>query len=184
MFNNNIINCVTFSAKTTTPQPEATPREISQIIYNECNAALQAQFDLDDDCAPNNYNPVVLTGNIPCVDGVEYSYKFEILRDDLGDSDEHATITFNGKLMGICNPPGNDDDCDFYDCGSDLTGETVTCKGGSIDVVATYSPEVDAYCDCDLDSWQCVAKEVSGPKKRTFPGHNYMHSAARITLYP
>ena len=49
----------------------------------------------------------------------EYEIEWEILRPESGaESQKIKKLLLNGTNIGGCNPSGNDNDCEFYECRS------------------------------------------------------------------
>ena len=106
---------------------------------------------------------------------VNYLIKLEVLRNDLGGSDEKVNaIIFDGTNVGECNPPGSDYDCDFYDCTSKLTLKEVVSTTGLITIELKYVGH-SKDCDCDKNTWECSPED-------SVNGRSPMVAAARITL--
>ena len=73
----------------------------------------------------------------------EYDFDWSVLRSDLGDSSEKVnSLTLNGTTIDGCNPPGNDYDCDFYDCTDSLIRKVKADKNGKINVKANYVKDI------------------------------------------
>ena len=108
---------------------------------------------------------------------LKYKLKVEILRNDLGSANEYVSeITLNGKRFGGCNPDGQDYDCTFYDCASDLIQNTIASNTGSINATLYFQGH-SSDCDCDEDTWECS-------REYTKPSRTPMTAVARITLTP
>ena len=113
---------------------------------------------------------------------VIYSIKLEVLRSDLEAASEKVSeIKFDGNIIGECNPPGPDDACDFYECGSGFTFKEISSTTGRIDVVLKYVGH-SHDCDCDKTTWECSPEAMS--HSGYVSGRSNMVAAARITLTP
>ena len=44
------------------------------------------------------------------------------------------SVILNGTSIGGCNPPGKDDDCDFYDCTDSFIRKVKADENGKINV--------------------------------------------------
>merc|ERR1712193_25117 len=123
------------------------PATINWIIYTE---GTTPQFDN--------------TGEIPgAVPGLEYDVSVEVLRSDLGSSDEYVSdITLEGKSLGSCNPDGNDYDCTFYRCPN--TGKVTGPSDGKFDVNMQFRGH-SHDCDCDKNSWVCSKENTVWGRK-------------------
>ena len=125
-------------------------------------------------------NKELLSGSIKVTKGVTYSLKVEVLRNDLGDSNEKvASITVDGREVGkkdgaACNPDGGDSDCTFFDCEAQLSENLVVTANSSTIKVALDFKEHSWACDCDKKTWKCSKK---GSKKG-----GEMEAVARVTL--
>ena len=106
-----------------------------------------------------------------------YSFKLEVLRNDLGHSNEKVSnITLDGVTIGDCNPDGDDYDCTFFDCAQSLTKTTIRSQNGSIVAALTYEGH-SWDCDCDKQTWQCS-------KEDTTIGFTPMTAVARFIFTP
>jgi len=135
------------------------PGTINWIIYTE---GTTPQFDN--------------TGEIPgAIAGVEYDVSVEVLRNDLGSSDEYVSdITLEGKSLGSCNPDGNDYDCTFYRCPN--KGKVTGPSDGKFDVNMQFRGH-SHDCDCDKNSWVCS-------KENTVWGRKPMTAVYRFIFTP
>ena len=71
---------------------------------------------------------------------LSYNVKIEVLRNDLGSSEEKVSnIAFDGVTIGDCNPDGEDYDCTFFDCTETLNNATVSSSKGYIIASFTYA---------------------------------------------
>ena len=105
-----------------------------------------------------------------------YEIRFEVLRNDLGDEGEEVkSIKIGGETIGRCKPPGDDQECDFYDCSSNLERKEVSSSSGILSVELTYTGH-SHDCDCNKATWICE-KQNNDMKGRT-----RIAAAARITL--
>ena len=103
--------------------------------------------------------------------------QFEVLRNDLGDEGEEVKyIKIDGETIGRCKPPGDDQECDFYDCSSNLERKEVSSSSGILSVELTYTGH-SHDCDCNKATWLCE-KQNNNMKGRT-----RIAAAARITLH-
>ena len=108
---------------------------------------------------------------------MDYDVRIEVLRNDLGSSDERVSkITFDGVTIGDCNPDGGDYDCTFFNCRDTIQNALVFSETGSIRVALTYQDH-SWDCDCDKETWEC------SPENQV-PTRTPMTAAARITLIP
>jgi hypothetical protein len=124
----------------------------------------------------HNKGTITVTPNRP------YMAKYEVLRSDLGDSDEKVKeVTLDGQNIGGCQPPGGDYLCDFWQCPSPLNDRVITSGSGTIAVDMVYQGQ--SYdCDCRKDAtpanWKC---------KKQGSNSNYptkVSAAGRFTLSP
>ena len=105
-----------------------------------------------------------------------YEIRFEVLRNDLGDDGEEVKyIKIDGETVGRCKPPGGDQECDFYDCTSNLETKEVTSISGTISVELEYVGH-SHDCDCNKATWSCEKQNDDGQ------GQTRIAAAARITL--
>ena len=105
-----------------------------------------------------------------------YEIRFEVLRNDLGDEGEEVkSIKIGGETIGRCKPPGDDHECDFYDCSANLERNEVSSSSGILSVELTYTGH-SHDCDCNKATWICE-KQNNDMKGRT-----RIAAAARITL--
>ena len=90
----------------------------------------------------------------------EYDFDWSVLRSDLGDSSEKVnSLTLNGTTIDGCNPPGNDYDCDFYDCTDSLIRKVKADKNSKkINVKANYQGH-SSDCYCDQKVGKCISKK-------------------------
>ena len=112
------------------------------------------------------------------IKGVTYTVKVEVLRNDLGHASEKVrSIKLDGKdvFASGCNPPGNDVDCDFYDCPL-VKDFAITSTTGTIAVKMDFVGH-SWDCDCDKLTWSCS-------KEDTVAGRDPMEAVARFTLIP
>ena len=117
------------------------------------------------------------TARVHVFSNIKYLIKLEVLRSDLGSSDEKVSdIIFDETRLGECNPPGSDYACDFFDCTSSLTSNEIVSEKGFVDVELKYVGH-SHDCDCDTATWECS-------QENTITGRTPMVAAARITLTP
>ena len=108
---------------------------------------------------------------------IAYSPKIEVLRNDLGSASEKVSkITFDGAVIGDCNPDGEDYDCTFFDCYNTIKTKTISSETGLIPVSLTYQGH-SWDCDCDKETWMCS-------RESSIPGRTPMTAVARFTLTP
>ena len=108
---------------------------------------------------------------------LDYSLKVEVLRNDLGGVNEKVSkITFDGSVIGNCNPDGHDFECTFFDCQSSIQNNTISSKNGSILVSLTFEGH-SWDCDCDKKTWNCSPEN-------TVDGLTPMTAVAKVTLSP
>ena len=114
---------------------------------------------------------------IKVVPNLNYELMVEVLRNDLAGSEEKVSkITFDGVVVGDCNPDGEDYDCTFFDCQTTIQNETISSRNGSI--LASFTYEGHSWdCDCDKQSWNCS-------KENSTTGFTPMTAVAKITLTP
>ena len=106
-----------------------------------------------------------------------YEMRLEVLRNDLGDEGEEVKyIKIDGESIGRCKPPGDDQECDFYDCSSNLERKEFSSSSGILSVELTYTGH-SHDCDCNKATWSCE-KQNNDMKGRT-----RIAAAARITLH-
>ena len=130
------------------------------MVYGEGTTA-QATYESTINVAPN----------------MDYDVRIEVLRNDLGSSDERVSkITFDGVTIGDCNPDGGDYDCTFFNCQNTIQNDLVSYETGSIRVALTYQGH-SWDCDCDKETWDCS-------QENQVPTRTPMTAAARITLTP
>merc|ERR1711934_785043 len=124
-------------------------------------------------------NAEIIKGTISVCKGVEYSVKAEALRGDMASASEYlASITLDGAkvlLKAGCNPPGNDLDCDFWNCPV-VSGASVVSQTGSI-AVGFDVKETSWDCDCDTNTFECS-------KENSVKGRTAIEAAVRFTLTP
>ena len=119
----------------------------------------------------------IYDSTINVVPKLKYNVKVEVLRNDLGEPNEKVSkITFDGAVIGDCNPDGGDYDCTFFDCQDSIQNSTVSSESGSILVALTYEGH-SWDCDCDTQTWECS-------KENQVAGRTPMTAVARITLTP
>ena len=122
-------------------------------------------------------NAEIIKGTISVCKGVEYSVKAEALRGDMASASEYlASITLDGAKVlpkAGCNPPGNDYDCDFWNCPV-VSGASVVSQTGSI-AVGFDVKETSWDCDCDTNTFEC------SPENKV-AGRTAIEAAVRITL--
>ena len=105
-----------------------------------------------------------------------YELRFEVLRNDLGDDGEEVKyIRIDGETVGRCKPPGGDQECDFYDCSSDLERKEISSSSGILSVELTYTGH-SHDCDCNKATWSCEKQN------NEMQGQTRIAAAARITL--
>ena len=108
---------------------------------------------------------------------ISYRLKVEVLRNDLGHSDEKVSnITFDGVSVGSCNPDGDDYDCTFFDCEETIENTTIKSTNGSFLAKLTFEGH-SWDCDCDKITWNCS-------KENTIISFTPMTAVARVTLTP
>ena len=133
---------------------------IKHMVYGE-GASTKSTYESTINVAPN----------------LDYEVKIEVLRNDLGSSDERVSkITVDGVAIGDCNPDGGDYDCTFFNCRDTIQNEVVFSETGLIRVALTYQGH-SWDCDCDKETWECS-------KENQVPTRTPMTAAARITLTP
>jgi hypothetical protein len=112
---------------------------------------------------------------------VAYIIKLEVLRSGLGNSnvEKISEIIIDGKDFGECDPPGNDDTCDFVECRSTISTKEVASTSGMFSVKLKYLGNSPGHCTCDKTTWDCYK---TGEKNGE--GANKIIAAARITLFP
>ena len=87
-----------------------------------------------------------------------------MLRSDLGGSNEKVnSVILNGTSIGGCNPPGKDDDCDFYDCTDSFIRKVKADENGKINVKADYQGH-SADCYCDQKAGKCISEKSQNQK--------------------
>ena len=125
----------------------------------------------------NGMDAIEYTDDIKVQPGIDYSVKVEVLRNDLGSSDEKVSrIALNGREMGYCNPDGGDMDCTFFDCSTTLLYKHISSPSGLLVAALRYQGH-SRDCDCDKGTWQCA-------KEDTKAGFSPMLAVAKITLTP
>ena len=116
----------------------------TKVIYEEGDAGGEA--------------PTTYSGVLYVIPGAEYSIKFEVLRNDLGDPSEKVSdIKINDESFGECNPSGGDYDCTFHDCTSVLARQTVSSATGEMSVKLTFVGH-SRDCNCDKTTWECQSE--------------------------
>ena len=119
----------------------------------------------------------IYDSTINVVPKLKYNVKVEVLRNDLGEPNEKVSkITFDGTVIGDCNPDGGDDDCTFFDCQDSIQNSPVSSETGSILAALTYEGH-SWDCDCDKETWECSRENQIATR---IP----MTAVARITLTP
>ena len=101
-------------------------------------------------------NSEIIEGAIKVTKGVTYIVKAEVLRNDLSEKDEwvrSVKLDGNELFQNGCNPPGNDHDCDFFECPA-IKDFVITSTTGTIGVKMDFI-EHSHDCDCDVDTWSC-----------------------------
>ena len=86
---------------------------------------------------------------------VQYAIGVHVLQNGLADADGKVNVIVEGDSIGECNPDGNNNDCTFYDCSSQLRSRVYSSPSGKISVDLQYSGNSAAYCSCDTTSWVC-----------------------------
>ena len=119
-------------------------------------------------------NKEIIKGTISVNKEVYYSVKAEVLRSDLDrDNELLERVTFDGKQMlpaAGCNPPGNDDDCDFWTC-PDVAETRAFSTTGSI-AVGLDLKEHSQDCDSDIKTWQVVNPDPKAKFKPNLKANN------------
>ena len=109
-------------------------------------------------------NSEIIEGAIKVIKGVKYIVKAEVLRNDLAESFEwvrSVKLDGNELFQNGCNPPGNDKDCDFFECPA-IKDFAITSTTGTIGVKMDFI-EHSHDCDCDVATWSCSAEgKVTG----------------------
>ena len=124
-----------------------------------------------------------ISGSVSVTKGTKYAVKIEVLRNDLGSSDERVkSIKIDGKEVGkksgyACNPDGGDYDCTFFDCKSQITDNLVVTAASSTLKLALDFEGHSWACDCDTSSWKCS-------RENAVKGRAAMEAVARVTLTP
>ena len=125
--------------------------------------------------APGNPSATTTATVVP---GQTYKITTTVLRNDLGSSSERVTaIRIGGTNIGSCNPNGGDYDCTFFDCSSQLGGETYMTATTS---TMTFEVDITGHswdCDCDTTTWECS-------RENTVAGRTPMNAVARFLLTP
>jgi len=119
-----------------------------------------------------------IQGYIPVVPGHPYLLYFDVLRNDLGSSNEKVSAIYvDGNNVGSCNPIANgpegeaDYSCDFWNC---PLSYNVVSPDESILVEATFTSH--SYdCGCDMASWDCNSE------KQLTTGQQPMEAVLRVT---
>ena len=116
--------------------------------------------------------------------GVVYDVKLELLRSDLADPIGGLTeMTIDGENVGGCKPPGNKNDCDFFECGQganklDIKEVSTSSRTLSFNLKYGNNSQV-THCKCDKTTWKCHDKA-----NNDYQGLPEIVAAARITLFP
>ena len=137
-----------------------------------------------------------LTGSLSVVKGATYSVQIEVLRCGLKQArNKVAQIEFDGKSVGVCNPPTANlygHECTFFDCMNGCAGTCgnqahphtipsdlkVTAQSNNIDVSMTFTRHASA-CKCKMDPWECVKRNEVATDE-----HKLMSAVVRMTLQP
>lgn len=137
-----------------------------------------------------------LTGSLSVVKGATYSVQMEVLRCGLKQArNKVADIKFDGKSVGVCNPPVGSlygRECTFFDCMNGCAGTCgnprhphtipsdlkVTAQSNKIDVSMTFTRHASA-CKCKMDPWKCVDRNAVATDD-----HKLMSAVVRLTLQP
>ena len=151
-------------AKGTAGQDAA--KTVTQLIYKAGNQGNGVDENIDG----------TITGLVP---NAHYAVSVEVLRNDLGDSDEFVrSITINNKGMGACYPDGGDYDCTFFSC--PLSTSVKATSSGQAAVAMVFTGH---SWDCDCDT-ALSALDMSCSKESTISGRTAMKGVARFTLVP
>ena len=105
---------------------------------------------------------------------VKYIVTVYVLQNGLQDKDANVNIIVEGNSIGECNPDGNNNDCSFHDCSSQVSSRVYSSALGEISVTLQYAGNSAGYCTCDTTSWACSSGIERSP----------IVAAAKIELKP
>ena len=94
---------------------------------------------------------------------VKYTIAVHVLQNGLEDTDANVKIIVEGNSIGECSPTGNNNDCSFYDCSSQVSSRIYSSPSGKISVELQYVGNSAAYCSCDITSWACSSDIARTP---------------------
>ena len=184
------VDTSTTSVPPPTPQPAAAGGVITKVVYtSRTDSGIEGKPGLPSASG-------LATG---LVVGTTYRVSAEVLRNDLGSSNEKATAmrvypVLSGSMrggetgggippemvvldLGECNPDGSDKDCTFFDCSTQLGApRTFTATSTNLNLEIDLKGHSHA-CDCNTTTWECAAQDTVG-------GYAPMNAVARFTLHP